>query len=158
MEIKLEVKSNLNLDAVSRSLQNPSQFLKDVQKFRRTSFYEAIASGRDATGARVTPLTQPYAKRKQKRYGKRAIRVASGAMQAAYDSDVSGNQLRETVDSPIAIYHQDGTSKMAKRQLLPENWDDLPSKERKMIERLATEFIDDLIDEIGVSSRGQYGF
>lgn len=158
MEVKLEIKTTLNLDNLSRSLQNPSKFLTDVQKFRRTSFYEAIASGRDATGARVAPLTQPYAKRKQKKYGRRAIRVASGKMQATYDSDVTGNKLTETVDSPIAIYHQDGTSKMAKRQLLPETWDDLPSKERRMIERLANEFVEDLIDELGVSSRGQYGF
>lgn len=156
MEITVTVRTDLNLSAVSSQLKTPTKFLNDLQDYRRVSFYETIASGRTPSGKRVAPLTPKYAKQKKKRWGSRPIRVASGDTQASYDSVVSGNTLTETVEG-AAVYLQKGTSKMVARPLLPESWGDLSSKEKKEIERLGTEFVEDLINSIGTSSRGQYG-
>lgn len=143
--IKIKVENIPNFNKLYEELKNPTALLKDLQTFRRNAFYAKIASGQDATGKPVAKLSEPYAKIKKKRWGKRSIRVASGKMQASYDSEVIGNKLIESIDSPIAIYHQEGTSKMPQRKLLPESWEELNQKEKTAIMKLLKESLDDVI-------------
>lgn len=127
--------------------------LTALQTFRRGAFYANIASDLDARGKKVAPLSEPYRTIKQQRWGRRSIRVASGNMQATYDSDVLGNKLIESISSPIAIFHQQGTVNMPKRQLLPESWDDISGREKKAIQRLLTEQTDKIITRFAQSIR-----
>lgn len=140
--IKVTVQNEPNLEAITDSLRSPDAMLKDIQQIRRVSFYNAIATNKDATGKAVKPLTPEYAKYKKRKVGSKPIRVFSGEMISKYNSQVTGNQLRESVDSEIAVY-QDAT-----RQLLPRSWDDLPASEKRQIERAATDFLDDILTDL----------
>lgn len=151
--VTIRVDKKLDFEGLSDSLRQPTDMLKALQTFRRNAFYANIATGLDATGKKVKPLSEPYGTVKYKRYGKRPVRVASGEMQASYDSEVMGNTLIESLSSPIAVYHQDGTEKMPQRQLLPESWSDLSSKERKAIESLVTNQLEKVLTRFAQSIR-----
>ncbi|NJL54530.1 hypothetical protein HC928_04535 [bacterium] len=148
MQIKINITGIPDLSKIGDGTKKPTEFFQDLMKLRRTSFYEQIASGKDATGKRVAPLKQAYAARKLAKWGKRAIRVASGKMQSTYRAYIDGDSLVEEINSPIAVHHQTGTDKMPARQLLPKSFEELPSAEKKMITRLSSEFIDKLINEL----------
>jgi len=151
--VTIKVKNPYDFKALSTELKNPTELLTELQTFRRSAFFANIASGLDASGKKVAPLSEPYRTNKKKKYGQRAIRVASGNMQASYDSVVSGNKLVESMSSEIAIFHQEGTSKMPQRKLLPESWSDLSAKEQKAIKNLLTDQVDKILTKFAQSIR-----
>lgn len=140
--VKVTIRNAPDLQALADRLKSPEDMLKDIQQIRRVSFYNSIATGKDATGKPVKPLTPGYAKYKKKKVGNKPIRVFTGEMISKYRSDVQGNQLLEELDSEIAVY-QDAT-----RQLLPRSWDEIPSSEKRQIERAATDFLDDILTDL----------
>lgn len=146
--IRIQIDGIPNYSKLLEQITKPAQLLNDVQQIRRISFYNSIASGKDARGNAVAPLSPAYAKYKSRKWGNKPIRSASGNMISTYTSNVSGDKLTEEVTSDIAIHFQKGTSRMPKRQLLPESWDEIPSAERQLIERAVTEFLDDIVRDL----------
>lgn len=151
--ITIKVQNIPKFSELAEELKSPTELLIELQTFRRSAFFANIASGLDASGNKVAPLSKAYAVIKYKKHGKRPVRVAIGNTQATYDSDVIGNKLIESLDSDIAIFLQEGTSKMPQRKLLPESWDDLSARERKAIESLLTKQVDKILTKFAQSIR-----
>ena len=128
-----------SLDSLARELDNPEPLLRGFASYRKSQFYQGLASGTDPYGASYSPLSSAYAVAKSARYGGRPVLTASGAMRGSYQSKVSGTNLIESVDSP-AGYHQTGTSKMAKRPVLPDDRG-LPPKDQEKLLELAETYI-----------------
>lgn len=151
--INIKVNNIPNYAGLSDALKHPTEMLNKLSQFRRSAFFANIATGIDASGNPVAPLSEPYRTYKERKYGKRAIRVASGKMQSTYDSVVSSDRLTESISSNYAQYHQQGTRKMPQRKLLPESWEDLSAKEQAAIERLLKEQLDIIVTKYAQSIR-----
>ena len=147
MNIEVQVKIP-NLSAISDQIQDCEPLMSKIGQIRRVSFYNMIATGKAPKGDAVAPLSAKYADYKRKKVGKKEIRVFRGDTIGSYNNVASGDTLTETVSSKAAIYLQKGTSKMPKRALLPESWNDMSPKDQKAIEKASTDFVDDIVQNL----------
>ena len=80
-----------------------------------------IMAGRTVDGKKFAPLSPAYKARKIKKWGRKAILVASGKMLGAltggpgWSHKISKKTLDIELNIHYASYHQDGTSKMPQR-------------------------------------------
>lgn len=132
-EIEYSLSAIPDFDWLIGKIERPRELLQDFADYRRQRFNSTAARGVDPYDRPYASLSRLYAVQKAKRYGSRPILTATGGTIGSYQSDVSDRQIKETVDGGTAVYHQFGTSKMPKRQLLPG--EGLPPKDaQKMIE------------------------
>lgn len=108
---------SIDVTEIDRAIRS-NQVLRPFQSYRRSAFNQQIALGVNPYGEAVTLLTPSYAARKQKKYGRRPIRVASGATRKSYKSRIAGNQLIEELGG-VASYHQEGGRNLPQRLYLP---------------------------------------
>lgn len=97
---------------------------KAFYEIEREQFHSEGAAGR---GGKWAPLTRPYAKRKAERYGvKPILRAGDQLFESLTRRTGSTVLVKEPLEFaigtslPYAMFHQRGTSKMAKRE--PISW------------------------------------
>lgn len=143
MTFSLSYKSTAvpDFEWLASELERPENLLRAFASYRRSQFSQTTARGVDPYGQAYAPLSAMYAQQKSKRYGSRAILSATGAMLRSYKVTVSGRQIEETVSADYAHYHQNGTSRLPQRLLLPDGRG-LPSKDQQKLLDLTAQEIE----------------
>lgn len=132
-EIEYSLSSIPDFDWLIDKIEKPRELLQEIADYRRQRFQATAARGIDPYDRPYASLSRMYALQKAARYGSRPILTATGGTIGSYKVDASDRQIKETVDGGTAGYHQFGTSKMPRRQLLPG--EGLPPKDtQKLIE------------------------
>jgi hypothetical protein len=101
-------------------------------------------------GASWAPLTPRYAAWKAKKYPGRSILYATGDLRRAASSPgrfATPSTLTLSIQDPKAGYHQDGTSKMPARPIIPGR---LPMGALRELDQAADEWVGDVAGRLGL--------
>lgn len=101
-------------------------------------------------GSRWAPLSPGYAVWKAARYPGRGILYATGQLRRAASMpqrEATATSLTLRIVDPKAGWHQEGTSKMPARPIVPSS---LPITARIQLERAADDYVDDMIARLGL--------
>jgi hypothetical protein len=99
-------------------------------------------------GAPWAPLSPAYAAEKARRFPGRSILIREGTLRRAASEmrrEVSPRTLTMWVDDPVAGYHQDGTTNMPARPLIPLR---LPESAVVDVDLAAEEYVSTLVRRV----------
>ena len=102
-------------------------------------------------GSKWAPLTPAYAAYKATHFPGQSILIAHGKLRAAASSPerlATPSSLTLFILDPKAEFHQDGTPRMVKRQIIPDN---LPAEADLDLHELADRYVAEAVARFGLS-------
>jgi hypothetical protein len=140
------------LDEANQKLERFGLFLNDLRPFwplvvpifiswMRSQFESEGGWG----GTGWSPLSPKYAARKARLFGGKTILIAEGDLRQAASMPsrrVGPRELVLTIEDPKAGFHQEGTSRMPARPLIPKR---LPMMAQREVEQAADRYVVGLI-------------
>jgi len=142
------MKIKVTADTVSPTLRQLNQRLGDLSVvFNQYGAYQDRATDnlfkgqKDPYGGKWAKLAPSTVERKRKTGGINKILQNRGHMRATASSKSTSKSFIHGFNDSKAIYHDLGTRKMPKRQLLPDESRGLPKASSDELERLAQRFV-----------------
>ena len=117
--VTLEVKAShviAQLDQLRRAIESPSAVMADIGQFGVEQLDETWQAETNPYGVAWPPLAPATLRQKTGP----SMLIESGSMNAGLGYQVSGDGVEIGVLSDIAIFHQEGTSKMPARKVVPD--------------------------------------
>lgn len=121
-------------------LSQPQQFLNDVGQYFLDKAENSFRKEIDPYGRKWQPLSSATIDQKQRLGYPLKILTRTGTMRSSVRYQVKRKSVQIVIDFP-AQFHQTGTRKMPKRQILPENR--LSRTDERSIVDLGIEYLED---------------